>query len=65
LLSYEDLIVMVGTYEARLAELSATSRLPETPDVDAAEQMVVEMHDRFLREDRGTLLERSPPGGET
>ena len=39
-------------YETRLAGLSATSRLPEAPDVDAAEQMVVEMHDRFLWEGR-------------
>jgi hypothetical protein len=54
LLSYEALVDLAGSYETRLAELSSTSRLPEAPDVNAAEQMVVEMHDRFLSEDRVT-----------
>jgi len=52
LLSYEALVGLAGSYETRLAGLSATSRLPVAPDVDAAEQMVVEMHDRFLKEGR-------------
>jgi predicted nucleotidyltransferase len=49
LLSYEAMITLAGDYETRLSELSAMSRLPEAPDADAVEEMVVGMYDRFLR----------------
>lgn len=48
LLSYEELLALAATYEARLGQLYATSPLPEEPDADAAEALVMELQERFL-----------------
>jgi predicted nucleotidyltransferase len=48
LLGYEELLTLAAEYEMQLRELRQTSALPESPDVAAAEHMVVELQGRFL-----------------
>jgi predicted nucleotidyltransferase len=48
LLSYEELRELAATYEARLGKLYETSPLPEAPDAEAIEALVVELQERFL-----------------
>jgi predicted nucleotidyltransferase len=50
LLSYEELLELATAYEARLGELHDSSSLPEEPDSEAAEAIVVELQLRFLSE---------------
>jgi hypothetical protein len=50
LLGYEELLALAKQDEAELAELTAHSPLPEAPDHEAAEKLVVELHEKFLRE---------------
>jgi hypothetical protein len=49
LLSYEELLELAKQGEAELAELMTRSPLPEEPDYEAAEKLVIELHDTFLR----------------
>ena len=55
LLSYEELLDLAATYEARLGQLYGTSPLPEEPDADAAEALVIELQERFLWETRPAM----------
>ena len=48
LLSYEELLALAATYEARLGQLYDISPLPDEPDADAAEALVVELQEKFL-----------------
>lgn len=48
LLSYEQVLELASSYEARLDELYDRSPLPEAPDFDAAEALVLELQERFL-----------------
>ncbi len=48
LLGYEELLELVKQEEAELAELTTHSPLPKAPDGDAAEKLVVELHEKFL-----------------
>lgn len=50
LLTYEELLELAATYEARLGQLYDGSSLPDEPDLGAAEALVVELQERFLRE---------------
>lgn len=52
LLSYEELLELAAAYEARLGELYERSSLPDKPDSEAAEALVVELQERFLWETR-------------
>ena len=52
LLSYEELLEMAAVYKTRLEKLSQASPLPEEPDFDAAETLVIELQERFLWETR-------------
>ncbi len=47
-LSYEDLLELARAEVEALPALAATSSLPERPDRDAAEALVIELHERFL-----------------
>jgi predicted nucleotidyltransferase len=49
LLSYEELLALAKQAEAELAELQQRSTLPDAPEVAAAEALVVELHEQFLR----------------
>jgi hypothetical protein len=48
LLTYEELLELTTTYEARLGELYDRLSLPDEPDSEAAEALVVELQERFL-----------------
>lgn len=48
LLGYEELLTLAAEYEMRLKELRQTSMLPESPDVVAAENLLVELQEQFL-----------------
>jgi predicted nucleotidyltransferase len=50
LLSYEELLKLAQQGEAELNEVIKTSPLPETPDFAAAENLVIELHEKYLRE---------------
>jgi predicted nucleotidyltransferase len=52
LLSYEELLELAETYEARLEVLYEASPLAEEPDTEAAEALVIELQERFLWETR-------------
>lgn len=52
LLSYEELLETAAAYEARLEELCESSPLPDEPDFDTVEALVVELQERFLWETR-------------
>lgn len=52
LLSYEELLELAATHEARLGELYDHSSLPDEPDAEAAEALVVELQGCFLWETR-------------
>lgn len=55
LLSYEELLEVAASYEARLNELYETSSLPEQPDFESAEALVMELQERYLWETRPIL----------
>jgi predicted nucleotidyltransferase len=50
LLTYEELLELAASYEARLGHLYERSTLPDEPDSEAAEALVVELQERFLWE---------------
>lgn len=50
LLAYEELLETAATYEVRLEELGESSPLPDEPDFDTVEALVVELQQRFLWE---------------
>lgn len=52
LLLYEELLEMAADYEERLEQLYETSSLPDEPDLNAVEALVVELQERFLWETR-------------
>lgn len=52
LLSYEELLEVAASYETHLAELYETSRLPDQPNTEAAEVLVMELQERYLWETR-------------
>jgi len=52
LLTYEELFELAKTYEARLGELYDRPSLPDEPDSEAGEALVVELQERFLWEAR-------------
>jgi len=52
LLSYEELLEMATAYETRLGQLYDTSPLPEEPDFDTVEALVMGLQERFLWETR-------------
>jgi hypothetical protein len=54
LLSYEALLDVAAFYEARLEELYETSSLPDQPDFEAAEALVIELQEQYLWETRRT-----------
>jgi len=54
LLSYEELLAIAGDCEARLARLKESSSLPAEPDAAAANDLVVELQERFLSDSRRT-----------
>ena len=49
LLTYEELLDLAASYETRLGELYEHSSLPDGPDSEAAEALVVELQERFLQ----------------
>ncbi len=52
LLTYDEVLDLAAEYEARLDALYDDSPLPDKPDFAAAEQLVMEMHERYLWETR-------------
>lgn len=52
LLRYEELLELATAYEARLGELYDRSPLPDEPDSEAAERLVIALQERFLWESR-------------
>ena len=49
LLTYEELMSLVGEYDQALKEAESISPLPRKPDFDAAARLVIEMHEESLR----------------
>lgn len=49
LLQYKELLALAAEYEARLATLQVASTLPEAPDVERVEDMVVTLQGEWLR----------------
>jgi hypothetical protein len=54
LLSYEELLEVAASYEARLGELYETSSLPDQANFEAAEALVAELQEQYLWETRHT-----------
>jgi hypothetical protein len=52
LLTYDELLELAAAYESRLEELYWHSPLPEAPDSEAAEALVMELQERFLWDTR-------------
>ena len=52
LLTYEELLELTKAYEGRLGELYDRSSLADEPDSEAAEELVMELQERFLWETR-------------
>lgn len=48
LLEYEELLALAAEYEARLVTLQATSTLPEAPDVEQVEALVIALQEDYL-----------------
>jgi hypothetical protein len=48
------LLDVAASYEARLGEFYETSSLPDQPDFEAAEALVIELQERYLWETRRT-----------
>lgn len=59
LLSYEQVLDLAAAHEARLAALAEHSPLPEEPDYEAAEDLLIETQERFLWETRQQPNEES------
>jgi predicted nucleotidyltransferase len=57
LLSYEEVLDLAAAYEARLEAVAERSPLPEEPDFEAAEALLIEMQERFLWETRAQANE--------
>ncbi|MCP4543040.1 MAG: hypothetical protein GY832_38480 [Chloroflexi bacterium] len=51
-LGYEEVLALASEYEGRLAVLEKTSSLPEEPDLERAEKLVMALQERFLWEMR-------------
>jgi predicted nucleotidyltransferase len=52
LLSYEELLETAAAYESQLEQLYDASPLPEEPDAEAIEALVVELQEQFLWESK-------------
>jgi len=50
LLSYEELLELAKQGEAELSELMKNSPLPETPNLEVAEKLLIELHEKYMRE---------------
>jgi predicted nucleotidyltransferase len=57
-LAYQEVLALASEYEARLAALEKMSSLPEEPDREQAEELVMALQERFLWEIRGSDVVR-------